>query len=317
MDSSPETGAVAFVGRTDGFLTGTSQAEPADIVLGYVSDQRQAFGLDSGDLANLDLSESYTSIDGVTHVTFSQSVERDRVLRQLPSRQRDEGRPPHQRQRRPGQRPVGVGHHPGLTADEALLVARDNVGGDATVPPVEKRSQGPEQKTTYDTYAESAKLTVFAQAGEDRLAWEVQVLDSDSILYRVVVDAASGDVLARQSMTAFDNNDAQVWPLHPSQLVPRTAVNFGTDPTWLDRSAANGNQLMGNNTETYVDNNGTDGKQAGEQVVRNGGLAGNWIYPTAFFNQAGVPGVRVHVGQHRLQARRPPTAMPERSGCST
>ncbi len=185
------------------------------------------------------------------------------------------------------------------------------------MPPVEKRSKGPEQKTTYDTYAESAKLTVFAQAGEDRLAWEVQVLDSDSILYRVVVDAASGDVLVRQSMTAFDNNDAQVWPLHPSQLVSPTAVNFGTDPTWLDRSAANGNQLMGNNTETYVDNNGDDGKQAGEQVVRNGGLAGNWIYPTAFSNQAGCPAFGCTWDSTDCRHRRPPTAMPERSGCST
>ena len=52
------------------------------------------------------------------------------------------------------------------------------------------------------------------------------------------------------------------------------AVNFGTDPTWLDRSAANGNQLMGNNTHTYSDTNGTNGYQAGEETTRNGGT--NW-----------------------------------------
>ena len=286
VDASPQTGAVAFVGRTDGLLTGPSDAQPSDIVLDYVSANRQAFGLDSTDLANLAISKSYTSIDGVTHVTFSQSVDGiesyDSYLRGNVTKN---GRLINVSGAPVSDLSVST-TTPDLTADEALLVARDNVGGDATVPPVEKRSKGPEQKTTYETYAESAQLTVFAQAGEDRLAWEVQVLDSDSILYRVVVDAASGDVLARQSLTAFDNNDAQVWPLHPSDDVLPTAVNFGTDPTWLDRSAANGNQLMGNNTETYADIAAPDGKQAGEQVVRNGA---NWIYPTTFFNQAECP----------------------------
>jgi subtilisin-like proprotein convertase family protein len=176
---------------------------------------------------------------------------------------------------------------PALTADDALLAARDNVGGDDTLPPVEKRSTGPQQKTTYETYAESAKLTVFAEADRNRLAWEVQVLDADDILYRVVVDAASGKVLVRQSLTAFDSNDADVWPLHPSKLVAPKAVNFGTDPTWLDRSAANGNQLIGNNTHTYSDTNGTNGYQAGEETTRNGGT--NWKYPMTWYNQAECP----------------------------
>ncbi len=283
VQPNPQTGAVDYVGRTDGFLTDASKADPADIVLGYVSDQRRAFGLDSSDLANLEVSESYTSIDGVTHVTFSQSVD---GIEAFDSRVRGHvtknGRlinvsgAPVSDLSVPTTTPV-------LSADEALLAARENVGGDATVPPVEKRSQGPAQKTTYDTYAESAELTVFAQSDEDRLAWEIQVLDTDSMLYRVVVDAATSEVLFRQSLTAFDNNDAKVYPLFPSQLVTPTAVNFGSDPTWLNRSAEDLNQLKGNNTHTYVDNNGQDGYQPGEQVVRNGGLAGNWIYPTQFF----------------------------------
>ncbi len=286
VEASPQTGAVAFAGRTDGFLTGASDAEPADIVLGYVSANRGAFGLSGADLAGLELDKSYTSIDGVTHVTFAQKYQGiesfDSYLRGNVTK---DGRL------------INISGAPvsdlsvpstaaSLTADEALLVARDNVGGDSTVPPVKKRSQGPEQKTTYETYAESANLTVFAQAGADRLGWEVQVLDSDDILYRVVVDATSGKVLARQSLTAFDTNDAQVWPLHPSQTQAPIAVNFGTDPTWLDRSAANGNQLIGNNTHTYVDNNGSNGYQAGEEVLRNGGPAGNWTYPMTWYSQA-------------------------------
>lgn len=187
---------------------------------------------------------------------------------------------------------------PTLSADEALLAAREDVGGDDTVPPVAATSKAADQKTTYTTYAESAGLVVFAQAGQDRLAWEVQVLDADSILYRVVVDTKTGDVLVRQSMTAFDSNDATVWKDFPSQVVAPTTVNFGTDPTWLDRSAADLNQLKGNNTHTYVDNNGMNGYQVGEQVIRNGGT-GNWSYPMTWYTQAGCPRIRMHLGQRQ------------------
>ena len=289
VESSEQTGARSFVGRTDGFLTARSDADPADIVLDYIRANRAAFGLDANDLDALVLKESYTSVGGVTHVTFNQQVDGiDSFDSFVIGNVTKDGRlinvsgAPLSDLSVPSTDPT-------LTADEALLAARDNVGGPAKVPPVKKRSQGPERKTTYETYAESAQLTVFAQAGADRLAWDVQVLDDDSILYRVVVDAASGDVLARQSLTAFDNNDAEIWPLHPSQTEAPTAVNFGTDPSWLDRSAANGNQLIGNNTHTYVDNNGTNGYQSGEQVTRNGGIGGDWTYPMAWFNHAECP----------------------------
>ena len=285
VDPNPQTGAASFVGRTDGYLTPRSDATPRAIVKGYVSDNRAAFGLDDSDLAGLQLTDSYTSVDGVTHVTYAQKykglesfdtylrgnvTEDGRLINVSGSPQPD----------------LSVASiTPSLSADEALLAARDDVGGDDTVPPVKNRSSAPDQKTTYDTYAESARLVIFAQAGGDRLAWEVQVLDKDSILYLVVVDADSGDILVRQSMTAFDSNDAQVWPYFPSQLVAPTQVNFGTDPSWLDRSAANGNQLIGNNTHTYVDSNGTNGYQAGEEVVRNPGTT-NWKYPMTWFTQS-------------------------------
>ncbi len=287
VDADPFTGAPAFVGRTDGFLTAASDATPADVVLGYVSANRGAFGLGSDDIARLKLSDSYTSIDGVTHVTFAQKVDGiesfDSYLRGNVTK--------NGRLINVSGSPVGdlsvPTTDPTLTADEALLAARDNVGGDDTLPPVEKRSTGPQQKTTYETYAESAKLTVFAEADRNRLAWEVQVLDADDILYRVVVDAASAKVLVRQSLTAFDTNDAQIWPLHPNKLVAPRAVNFGTDPTWLDRSAANGNQLIGNNTHTYSDVGLPDGYQPGEETTRNGGA--NWIYPMTWYAQAECP----------------------------
>ncbi len=287
-DTDPATGAVSFVGRTDKFLTARSTAQPSDIVLDYVRANKAALGLDSADLAALQLTESYTSIDGVTHLTYAQKFDGlesfDTYLR---GNVTEKGQlinisgSPVPNLSVPSTTPT-------LGADEALLAARADVGGDQSVPPVKSRSNAADQKTTYTTYAESAGLVVFAQAGQDRLAWEVQVLDADSILYRVVVDALTGDILARHSLTAFDSNDAAVWKDFPSQVLAPTTVNFGTDPTWLDRSAADLNQLKGNNTHTYVDNNGSNGYQAGEQVIRNVG-SGNWSYPMTWYTQAGCP----------------------------
>ncbi len=287
-DSDPATGAVSFVGRTDAFLTPRSSDAPSQVVLGYVEANKAALGLDAADLAALDLTESYTSIDGVTHLTYAQEFDGlesfDTYLRGNVTKKGQliniSGSPV------PNLSVPST--TPTLSADEALLAAREDVGGDDTVPPVESRSKAADQKTTYTTYAESAGLVIFAQAGQDRLAWEVQVLDADSILYRVVVDAKTGDVLVRQSMTAFDSNDATVWKDFPSKALDPTVVNFGTDPTWLDRSAADLDQLKGNNTHTYVDNNGSNGYQVGEQVVRNPGTS-NWSYPTTWFNQPGCP----------------------------
>lgn len=286
--TDPATGGVSFVGRTDGFLTGRSAADPADIVLAYVRANKGAFGLDSQDIDSLKLTETYTSVDGVTHVTFEQMADGlksfDTYLRGNVTKN---GRLINV-SGAPAPDLAVASNDPSLSADDALLAARSNVGGDDTVPEVEKRSNGADRKTTYATYAESAWLTVFPQAGNDRLAWEVQVLDADDILYRVAVDAQTGDILARQSMTAFDSNDANVWPHFPSALVTPTTVNFGTDPTWLDRSGSLGNQLIGNNTHTYVDNNGTNGYQGGEEVLRNP-VTTSWKYDTQFFNQIGCP----------------------------
>lgn len=288
-DIDPQTGGLAYVGRTDTFLTKASDADPATIVKNYVRDHG-AFGLDAEDLDALKLKESYTSIDGVTHVTFAQTYAGLESFDTFVTGNVTKGGRLINVTGGPVSGLQVATTTPALSADDALLAARGNVGGDSTVPEVEKTSSGPDQKTKYATYAESARLVIFAGSEQDVLAWDVVVLDSDSILYRVVVDAKNGDVLLRQSLTAFDNNDAQIWPHFPSALVPPTQVNFGTDPTWLDRSAANGNQLIGNNTHTYVDNNGTNGYQAGEEVLRNGGA--NWKYPTTWYPQAECPAAK-------------------------
>jgi hypothetical protein len=52
---SAESGGLAMVGRTNGFLTGASGAAPRDVALGYVRAHLAAFGLAESDLAGLGL----------------------------------------------------------------------------------------------------------------------------------------------------------------------------------------------------------------------------------------------------------------------
>lgn len=288
LTQDPQTGTVAFLGRSDSYLTPPSKADPAEIVKGYFREHRAAFGATSPDLATLGDPESYTAIDGVTHVTFPQVISGIRAFDTALTGNVDaKGRLIN----------ISATPAPGLSlattvpqvsAEQALLAGRADVGGTSEVPEVKQTSNGPDRRVEWITYGESAKLVAFATPGADRLAWEVGVLDANDLLYRVVIDAETGKALARQSLTAFDSNDAAVWPNHPSAVQAPTIVNFGTDPTWLDRSAANGNQLIGNNAHAYHDDNGSNGYQAGEEVVRNPATA-TWTYPMTWFNHAGCP----------------------------
>ena len=161
--------------------------------LDYVRAHEAAFGLDDGDLASLSARSSYTSIDGVTHVTWQQAVD---GIESYDSYRRvnltEDGRLINL-----GGAPVSDLRldttTPALSATDALAVARRNVDGSALA-------------TTPETEYEGAKLTAFADGdGAATLAWRVRTEARNTIVYEVVVDAASGRVLARHSLTDFLN----------------------------------------------------------------------------------------------------------------
>jgi subtilisin-like proprotein convertase family protein len=285
-DVDAGSGGVAFIGRTDGYLTAPSDAPATRIALDYVRAHQAAFGLDDSDLASLSAPDAYTSIDHVTHITWQQSSDGissyDTYLAANLTR---DGRLINLSGGPVGDLALNTAK-PSLSATDALAAARRNVGGSSKLPDVAGRSGSADRATTFATEQEAARLTAFARGdGSAKLAWRVQVSSVDSILYEVVVDATDGTVLARRSLTDFAVNDATIWRYFPDQTQSPTTVNLGADPTWIDRSAANGDILLGNNADAYSDINGTNGRQAGEEVTKTG--SGDWVFNTTFFVNGG------------------------------
>jgi subtilisin-like proprotein convertase family protein len=261
----------SFIGRSDGYLTGPSDASAKDVALDYVRGNRAAIGLGSADIDALELGDAYTSQpDGVRHLTFEQIVDGVPSFdTQLIANVSSEGHL------------INLSGSPegglelddpeaDLSAKDALLLARENVEGH------DQPWFGP---------LESARLVAFAKPGAAaELAWDVYVESADSLLYEVVVGADSGEVLLRGSRTDFANQ-ADIWPNHPAVGVPPTRVNLGADPTWID-DAAGGTRLAGNNAHAYADINNNGIADAGENVAQVGG---DWLFPMTFFNHAGCP----------------------------
>jgi hypothetical protein len=281
-------GGVSFLGTTDGYLTGGSGASPEQISRDYVADHRGAFGLDRSDLSHLNLTDEYTSIDGVTHLTFSQMshgiASYDTFVR---TNVDAKGRLINVSGSPAGDVAVASAT-PALGARDALAIAHDDVGGEPQLPAVKDRSDDGDRATTFAGQDEQASLTIFAGPNGDRLAWRVYAYDDDSILYDVVVDADSGKVLARTLQTEFAANQATIWPYFPQNGGTPNTVNLGTDPSWIDRSTLDATDtLVGNNAHAYADANGTNGYQAGEGVAKTGG--NDWLFTTQFFTQAECP----------------------------
>jgi len=276
------TGSARLVARRDGSLTGRSKQNVATIALDYVRAQTPVFGLDDNDLGALRLTSRYTSPDGVTHLVWAQTAHGvasyDSVL--LANVAKD-GRivniggsavPD-----------LGVGSaRPAIGASAALAAAKRNVRG-SLIGPRARRQAGAEQATRFSS-GERARLTLFSDGERTRLAWRVEAKGKVG-MYEVVVDATSGDVLLRHSLTDFVSN-ASVFDNHPGAASGGTAhsVDLDADPTWLNRSAGF-TILRGNNTHTYADTAAPDGVGPTENIPPNSGT--DWVYPLTPFDVAG------------------------------
>ena len=281
VDVEGGVGGVSYLGRTDGFLTGPSGDDPAQVALGYVRGHRDVFGLDGDDLDRLRLTDRYTSLDGVTHLVFKQrahGIESHDTF--LGANVTADGRLVNFTGA-----PVGDlqldGVEPVLGARDALAAARADVRGPLLLPRDSRQAAGADRLTTFSGGDESAGLVAFATADGARLAWRVVVVGEDSIVYEVVVDGASGRRLARRSLTSFANA-ASIWDLHPDQNATPRTLNLGADPSWIDRSEG-GTKLQGNNAHATVFVSFTGDEPEVAQV------GGDWSFPATFFNHAGCP----------------------------
>jgi subtilisin-like proprotein convertase family protein len=253
--ADPVTGGLRSVLRTDGFLTGPSRADAADVALGYVRAHADAFGLDAADLATLALTDRSTAPDGVTHLAFAQrdggvaaydsaltaSVTADGRLLTVGGAPVHDLRPPST------DPPIGPAAARSA-AQQDLGVTPDaragNVGSD------------PARTTTFPGTRDVATLTTLADPDGDRLAWKLTVAGKEPYVYEVLVDAASGAILARHSLTDFFDAPATVHELHPGDGTDHDADLAGPDASWLTTPIT---RLAGPNAHVYADRQAPDG----------------------------------------------------------
>jgi subtilisin-like proprotein convertase family protein len=287
------TGAARLVARTDGFLTGRRSAPPAGVALDYVRTRPEVFGLDRADLDRLRLTSRSRSLDDVTHLAYTQTylgvAAYDNVLL---ANVAGDGRL------------LNVGGAavsdlrvpsvtPDLTAATALAVARREVSG-PLIAPRSRQLQGPERPTRFSN-GDTARLTLFNDGTTTRLAWRLEVTGEHEFVYELVVDATSGRVLKRRSLTEFAA--AQVYQNHPGAPFGGAPValdlNLAGNGTWLEQPL-DPTRLSGNNAHAYVDADATDASPGGVgptpgdlEVPSSNGT--DWDYPITPFSLPGCP----------------------------
>jgi hypothetical protein len=131
---------------------------------------------------------------------------------------------------------------PGIDAGAALSIAAQGIGLSGNVPPIETAGQGPERETVFAETAEFAAppraglVLVPQQPGQARLAWEVMLQEGVSggeNLYRVLVDAASGEPLLRTLLTYYVADPADATGLvfeKDPEAGPQVERSFAGDP---------------------------------------------------------------------------------------
>jgi len=167
---------------------------------------------------------------------------------------------------------------PAIGAGGALTAAKGDVRGTIAAPRA-TQAPGAERSTRFSS-GDRAQLTIFGDGASERLAWRLQVTGEHDFLYEVVVDATSGDVLRRSSLTDEVAN-ASIYRNHPGAAngggVP-VSVDLEADPTWLSRTGGPPDTILrGNNVHAYADADHSNGVSAGENIPSSGGM--DWIYP--------------------------------------
>ncbi|MDQ6750209.1 MAG: M36 family metallopeptidase [Actinomycetota bacterium] len=271
--------------RNDGLLTAPSHTSAKNVALGYVRGHRQAFGLDASDIGALRLVQEARSPLGISHVSWVQTAAGisayDNVL--FANFARDG-------------RLINLGGSavpdlaiastvPKLSAGQALAAATSSVAGPLGAP--RASGGGGAERATRFSNGDTARLTLFSDGKRTRLAWRVQAAGPDPYLYEVVVDAATGAVLLRRSLTDFASN-ASVFDNYPgasaggaARTVDLAAPDGGS---WLNRSAGS-TVLQGNNAHAYADVNANNFADPAEEAPASSG--GDWLYPQTAFSVSG------------------------------
>jgi hypothetical protein len=254
-DLDPLTGTVRNVGRTDGFLTGPSNAAATSIASDYVTKNASALGLTSQGVQALSLRQDYVSIDGTHHLSYVQKINGIPVF--------DNGLKVNVT--KDGQVINVLGSplantsvetaSPSIAPEQAIAKARAAVGGAAT--PVQ---------------SDSATPVYFRTVGGTRIAYETTT-GAGTQAYQSVVDAQTGRVLYRRSLVNYANG--LVLDYYPNAPAGGTfhTVNL-SQHGWLKGDA---HILSGPNVHEYSDVNDNNADDSGEDTAPG-------TYPLTQFN---------------------------------
>jgi extracellular elastinolytic metalloproteinase len=257
IQADPLTGTLRMVGRLDGFLTARSTRPARTVAMGFVRSNLAAFGLARADLDTFRLRQDYVDIAGVHHISWTQAKRGVPVFHNgLRASVTSDGRllnvtgsPVHA---------IRVASAvPSIGSDEAIRAARADGGAEV---PAGQRS-------------DSASLVLFPTGRGARLAWKTFTWPSTQQLYLSVVDAATGAVLYRQSLTSDATGTATAWEFYPSDLVPIAAstANPVTFPV------VDGTRLFGDNAHVWADVKDNNTPDPGEEIPAVTGT--DWSMP--------------------------------------
>ncbi len=268
VQSDPMTGTLRMVGRLDGFLTGRSARPARAVAMGFVRSNRAAFGLTNADIKTFRMRQDYVDIAGVHHISWTQSKRGIQVFHNgLRANVTGDGRlvnvtgsPVH------GIRVASV--VPRISSAAAIGAAR--VDGGARV----AAAQG----------SDWASLVLFPTGRGARLAWKTFTWPSTQQLNLSVVDAATGAVLYRQSLSSDATGTATAWEFYPSDLVPAGAstANPVTFPV------NDGTRLFGPNAHVWSDVKDNNKPDAGEEISAVSGT--DWSMPAILNSSAASQG---------------------------
>ncbi len=263
VQSDPLTGTLRMVGRLDGYLTARSARPARAVAMGFVRSNLAGFGLTRGDLKTFRLRQDYVDIAGVHHISWTQSKRGIQVFHNgLRANVTSDGRllnitgsPVHALR--------VASTVPGIGSDEAISAAR--VDGGATVSAAQD--------------SDSASLVLFPTGRSARLAWETLTWPNTQQLNLSVVDAATGAVLYRQSLSDDATGTATAWQFYPSDLVVPPA-NVASPVTF---PVDDGTSLNGDNAHVWADVKDNNKPDPGEEIPA---VIGNGL------EHAGDPGHR-------------------------
>ena len=257
VQSDPLTGTLRMVGRLDGYLTARSARPARAVAMGFVRSNLAGFGLTRADLKTFRLRQDYVDIAGVHHISWTQSKRGVQVFHNgLRANVTSDGRllnitgsPVHALR--------VASTVPGIGSDEAISAAR--VDGGATV----AAAQG----------SDSASLVLFPTGRGARLAWETLTWPNTQQLNLSVVDAATGAVLYRQSLSDDATGTATAWQFYPSDLVVPPA-NVASPVTF---PVDDGTSLNGDNAHVWADVKDNNKPDPGEEIPAVTGT--DWSMP--------------------------------------